>query len=149
MIDWVVLLTPLLVLPVILLFAYVGCTNDFGSLTVADDLTLTIHYMGDFPDISSIDVTYTIHQDGRDDHSTSDQFPYDSTGGFWAVVSWDEPGIPTTVTCECVLYEKHVLTDETQPPPIVPTGSALTKSKEGEGGVDFFLSLQDDGYLLT
>src|SRR5262245_57267010 len=98
MIDWLVLLTPLLILPLILLFAFVGCTNDFGALTVADDLTLTLHYTSDFPDIHTVEVTYTIHQEGHEDHSTSVQFLYEPKGGSWAEPSWDEPGISTTVT---------------------------------------------------
>ncbi|HEX3247335.1 MAG TPA: hypothetical protein VHX16_18165 [Chloroflexota bacterium] len=150
MVDWIVLLTPLAILPVILLFAFVGCTNDYGALTVANDLTLTLHYDGNFnSDIHTIKVIYTIHQDGREDHSETDTLLYKPTGGFWAVAGWDEPGIETSVTCNCALLKKPVLTDETPPPPIVPSGSPLTKTKESESAVDFFLSQQGDGYLLA
>jgi hypothetical protein len=150
MLDWFVLLTPLAVLPLTLLFVFVGCTNDYGALEVLDELILTLHYTGGFAaDIASIEVTYTIHQDGREDHSTSATFAYDAMGGFWAEPSWNEPGIETTVTCECALLEKVGLADETPPPPILPDGSPLTRTKGDGNGVDFFLSHQDDGYVLT
>jgi hypothetical protein len=34
MIDWFVLLSPLLVLPLVLLFAFIGCTNDYAPFLV-------------------------------------------------------------------------------------------------------------------
>jgi hypothetical protein len=94
MVDWIVLLTPLVILPVILLFAFVGCTNEYGAITFADDLTLTLHYDGSFnADIHTIKVSYTIHQDGREDRSVTDTFLYEPMGGFWAVSSSELSGI--------------------------------------------------------
>jgi hypothetical protein len=56
MIDWFVVLVPLVLLPIVLLFVFVGCTYDYDVLVL---LPVILHYgPGSETNVESIEVTF-------------------------------------------------------------------------------------------
>jgi hypothetical protein len=56
MIDWFVLLIPLVLLPILVLFVFVGCPLDRSGNRSAP---IRFSYVGDYSDVQSIEATFT------------------------------------------------------------------------------------------
>src|SRR3989304_1471133 len=104
MIDWFVLLSPLILLPVFLLFVFVGCgLNRSGAI---ENMTFAKLAIGEglFDDIEHITVTFDAHGEGISKASGDLVLNHDDIvqGAFVEC-----PGIvataPVAVTCTCVI----------------------------------------------
>jgi hypothetical protein len=94
MIDWIVLLTPLAVLPIVVLFAFIGCTNNYdqfrehhdnGQSKVNGVPLVRLRYGPGFEHgVESLDVRFLYEPDHKPEVEVAPHEPltqFDSTGG--------------------------------------------------------------------
>jgi hypothetical protein len=113
MIDWFVLLTPLAVLPIVLLFAFVGCAFKTSPIETDDPSTAPIkprvwlHYGPGFEKgIDSLEVRFEYQPlDDPDTHVLSQETlqEFDPSGGDVDRTNWAnlEQFIPCLLYCYC------------------------------------------------
>ena len=110
MIDWHVLLAPLVVLPVVLLFVFVGCkatesANPDPLFGTARQLRLNFNIQQSSPAITGIAATFKVHPSGGVEH-TFPPIPSDPLDSSQNDVSgtlkmeFDNDGDPFSCTCQ-------------------------------------------------
>ena len=163
-VDWLVLATPLVTLPLILLFAFVGCALDREGAGVV----LSLHYQSGLElDVKTITVTFTytvppkpaegVEIGNKGYTVTLDPITVDhkSIKPAGDSVSWlpqdlDIPDI-SSVTCACIVTTSADPSDDSIPgTPEVPSGSPNSKVKpEDEHVAEFFLTRLGAGYVVS
>jgi len=147
MLDWFVLLVPLAVLPIILLFAFVGCPLDRSGLATSLPFSWGPG-LGD-GDVTSIVVTFTASVAEGEGGGSVFEGPKSVTLSGAQLVTGDSVGIVFLtlpeygpVTCNCTV------TGTTPAAPGSPP--ALVKEKlEDEPAPPFHLSRDQAGFHLT
>ncbi len=98
MVDWFVLLIPLVLLPIILLFGYVGCVLDRAGGASPIDLRFPGTIFGT---VSTINVSLKVDEEGSTTLSSPKNTPVTAASANPAYVGSAGINIAGTVTCSC------------------------------------------------
>lgn len=159
MLDWFIVLTPMLLLPVALLLYFVGCSFDGDAIAVPDDVTYRISF---YLNNNNLGHTYEFRIYAvYDDQSTeiaramadTDSFdvsggPSDSVQGTYSFGRSLEPG-RVTLTCEVIGYGFIDNNDGPLPPPLVVVargpGCGANIENNQQYLVEFNAGVSEDG----